>query len=129
MRITNTKYQLGRISFTIARQAHIKAANITVDANHLRHIEIEHPTALKELNIPAYKYVKMIVDNYDEIRERPCNAIILVMKNSTRKDDTCTLELYMDNTTKEWQVKTAQPRRNVSNDKLLWEKKKGGRTT
>lgn len=38
----NNHYKIGRISWTIARQAHIKSADIVISDNYLRHIANKH---------------------------------------------------------------------------------------
>lgn len=128
----NRTYYVGRIKFTVAKKAHIKAAGITIDRNHITHISIQHADALRRHNMSTLEYVKMIIQNYTEIYRRPSDAILLVVKNDNNKHDTCTLELYLDNTIKEWRVKTAQIRRNeellkIQKD-LIWTKKGGNAT-
>lgn len=127
MKVTNSDiFLLGRIKFTISRKAHIKSAPITIDRNHLRHIERMHGQELLSLNINAYDYVKLIVDNFDEIRQRPANAILLIKTNTIPPHDTCILELHYNEHQATWQVKTAQPRRTIDNAPLLWVKQKRG---
>lgn len=127
-RIANTEggEKVGRITPAVARKAHIKSAPIVIDKNHLTHIENEHKKELLTLNISAYDYVRVIVNNFDQIRERPNSAVMLVKTNSIPPHDTCIAELHYDSSAACWQVKTAQPRRNIDNSKLLWNKK-GGR--
>jgi len=114
---------LGRIKYTIARLAHIKCADITVDYNHLVHIGRQHINELTQMNVTALDYIKSIVDDFDEIRERPDNAVMLVHTNTPPPHDTCIVELCYNADKDNWQVRTAQPRRDVSKDKLLWKKK------
>ena len=117
--------KIGRIGMTIARQAHIKAADIVIDPNHIRHIENDHKTELETLHISALTYVKTIANFFTEIRQRPRNAVLLVLENDDRADDTLTAELTLNEKTHQWEVRTAQPRSDVEKDKLLWRKENG----
>lgn len=110
---------------TVARQAHIKAADIVIDPNHIRHIDNEHKAELEALHISALLYVKTIANFFTEIRQRPRNAVLLVMENDSRPDDTLTAELTLNERTQQWEVRTAQPRSDVEKDKLLWRKENG----
>ena len=64
--------------------------------------------------------------NAGQSREYFISAVMLVKTNSIPPHDTCIAELHYDSSAACWQVKTAQPRRNIDNSKLLWNKK-GGR--
>ena len=70
---------------TIARQAHIKAADIVIDPNHIRHIENEHKEELETLHISALTHVKTIANFFTEIRQRPRNAVLLVLENDDKE--------------------------------------------
>ena len=76
-------------------------------------------------------YVKMVVDNYAQIRSNQGSSLLLVKLNQDRDSDTVSIELLYDNVRNFWEVKTAQPRRDLRNNELLWEvgmKTKRGKT-
>lgn len=123
-KLTDKIYNLGKISLSIAKQAHIKCAKITISYSYILHIQKSHAKELEALNMNAYDYVKMIIDNFDQIRQRKNDAIILVKTNTIPPHDTCIVELTYNQKKSEWQVKTAQPRRKIETDKLLWDKKR-----
>lgn len=117
--------KVGRINMTIARQAHIKAADIVIDQNHLIHIENEHKTQLKPLGLNAFDYVKIVLAQFTEIREAARNAVLMVKQNQGRPKDTVIIELTLNEKLHLWEVRTAQPRSDVSKNKLLWSKENG----
>lgn len=117
--------KVGRISMTVARQAHIKAADVVIDRNHLRHIDLEHGIELQKLAINAFDYVRIVLAQFTEIRLAERNAVLVVKKNEDSPSDTVTIELTLNDKKHRWEVRTAQPRRNVSNNKLLWIKGNG----
>ncbi|MGM9825710.1 MAG: hypothetical protein ACI3Z8_04655 [Paludibacteraceae bacterium] len=119
-----SNHKIGRINWTIAKRAHIKCADIVITDNQLIHIQRRHNAELSLLNISAFDYVKMVVDNYDQIREKRDNAIMLVKTNPMPPHDTCVLELQFNKTKQEWNIKTAQPRNNIEKNRILWNKKK-----
>ena len=117
--------KVGRITMTIARQAHIKAADIVVDRNHLIHIENEHKTQLQPLGLNAFDYIKIVLTQFTEIREAERNAVLMVKQNQDRPKDTVIIELTLNSKLHLWEVRTAEPRRKVSDKKLLWRKGNG----
>lgn len=116
--------KIGRIKWTIAQKAHIQCADILVTENDLKHIQRRHNKELDKLNISAVDYIKLVVDNYDEIREKRDNAIMLVKINDVPPHDTCVLELTFDTKTKVWIIRTAEPREKINKHRLLWAKKR-----
>lgn len=117
--------KVGRINMTIARQAHIKAADIVIDQNHLIHIEDKHKTQLQPLGLNAFDYIKIVLTDFTEIREAERNAVLMVKQNQGRPKDTVIIELTLNNKLHLWEVRTAEPRRKVSDKKLLWKKESG----
>ena len=115
--------KVGRIKQTVAKEAHIKAADIMVNANHVKHIAKYHITELNSLAISPLDYVKMVVDNFTQIRSNKGQSLLLVKSNEDRDFDTVSIELLYDNIQNFWEVKTAQPRRDLRTNELLWEKK------
>ena len=101
--------KVGRITMTIARQAHIKAADIVVDKNHLVHIENKHKNQLQPLGLSAFDYVKIVLAQFTEIREAERNAVLIVKQNQGRPKDTVVIELTLNDKLHLWEVRTAQP--------------------
>ena len=110
---------------TIAREAHIKAADIVVDENHLVHIGNEHKSQLQPLGLNAFDYIKIVLEQFSEIREAERNAVLIVKRNQGRVNDTVIIELTLNSKLHLWEVRTAEPRRKVSDKKLLWSKESG----
>ena len=117
--------KVGRISMTVAREAHIKAADIVVDKNHLVHIGNEHKSQLQPLGLNAFDYIKIVLEQFSEIREAKRNAVLIVKRNQGRSNDTVIVELTLNSKLHLWEVRTAEPRRKVSDKKLLWSKESG----
>ncbi len=124
-RIPNGFVKVGRITMTIAREAHIKAADIVVTQNYLTHVKNEHNSQLEPLGLCAFDYIKIVVTQFTEIRESHHNAVLLVKQNQDRPNDTVVIELTMNNKLHLWEVRTAEPRSKVSGKKLLWRKENG----
>lgn len=114
--------KVGRLKMTVARQAHLKSADIYVTENYLKHIERKHKLELQTLCIDAYSYVKLIVDNYNQIRQGPENSVLLVIFRDGSYHDVAAIKLTYVSSKDIWEVKTAQPRntKDVSKRKLLW---------
>ena len=110
---------------TIAREAHIKAADIVVTENYLVHVENNHRSQLEPLGLNAFDYIKIIVTQFSEIREAERNAVLLVKQNQSRPKDTVVIELTLNNKLHLWEVRTAEPRSKISGKKLLWRKENG----
>jgi len=115
--------KVGRIKATIARKAHIKAADIVIDNNHIKHINTFHGEELRSLGLTAIDYVKIVAATYTEIRKNKGTSILLVKVNQEKDDDTVTIELVLNEKTHQWEVRTAQPRRDLRNNELLYPEK------
>ena len=124
-KIPNGFIKVGRISMPIAREAHIKAADIVTTENYLRHIDNEHKSQLEPLGINAFDYIKIVITQFTEIREARHNAVLLVKQNHDRPKDTVVIELTLNNKLHLWEVRTAEPRSKVGDKKLLWRKENG----
>ena len=124
-KIPNGFIKVGRINMTIAREAHIKAADIVVDENHLVQIGNEHKSQLQPLGLNAFDYIKIVLEQFSEIREAERNAVLIVKRNQGRVNDTVIIELTLNSKLHLWEVRTAEPRRKVSDKKLLWIKESG----
>lgn len=117
--------KVGRISMTIAHEAHIKAADIVVTQNYLNHVDNVHKSQLDPLGLSAFDYIKIVVIQFSEIREAERNAVLLVKQNKDRPKDTVIIELTMNSKLHLWEVRTAEPRSKVTGKKLLWRKESG----
>ena len=115
--------KVGRIRQTVAKEAHIKSADIMVNANHVKHIALKHNAELKLCGITPLEYIELIVNKFTEIRQNKGESLLLVKRNDPHDADTVTIELLYNDMTKFWEVKTAQPRRNILNNELLWPQK------
>lgn len=124
-RIPSGFIKVGRITMTIAQKAHIKAADIVIDQNHLLHIEKQHKTQLEPLGLNAFDYIKIVLSQFTEIREAPRNSVLMVKQNEGRPKDTVIIEMTMNSKLHLWEVRTAQPRSDVRNNRLLWRKENG----
>ena len=117
--------KVGRISMTIAREAHIKAADIVTTENYLIHIGNKHKSQLQPLGLNAFDYIKIVLAQFTEIREAERNAVLMVKQNPGRSNDTVVIELTLNYKLHLWEVRTAQPRSDVSKNKLPWRKGNG----
>lgn len=116
-------HRVGRISWTIAKQAHIKCADIVITTNYLRHIANTHSKELLQLGMDAYGYVRFIVTNFNCIRKGTDDSILLVVDTNNRQSHVAALGLLYDSEKEYWQIKTAQPRETdaVRRKKKLWQ--------
>lgn len=117
-----TFHKIGRISWTVAKQAHIKAADIVISANYLRHIANIHEKELSSLGMDAEGYVQFIVTNYNSIRQGSDDSILLVVETQTKLSHTAAIVLTYEKDKNYWQIKTAQPRMTIAvkKKKKLW---------
>jgi hypothetical protein len=116
--------KLGRLNKPIADKINKKPADIYIEYNYLRHIEKNRGNYLTNLKLDALSYVKLIVDNYYEIRIGKGNALLLVMKmnnQSEEKDkrEIVVMELQLIETKNVYIVKTAMPRIKFANDETV----------
>lgn len=114
--------KVGLISRQRGKEAKIEAASIYVTENYLKHIETKHSTELQKLNMTAFEFVKLVCNNYNQIREGSGSSILLVVYNEALPlvaaiDINYVLEEHF------WEVKTAEPRRcsAVIKKALIWE--------
>lgn len=116
--------KVGRINMTIARKAHVKAGDIVVHPNYIRHIEKEHGKQLAELGISAAEYISVIASNFCQIRKGSGNSILLVVRSSEMY---IVLALNMTNLIDDefpvWEIHTSYPTdKFTKSQKLLWER-------
>lgn len=114
--------RVGRLKMNVAKAAHLKSADIYVSENYLKHIEKKHKSELQTLGINAYSYVKLIVDNYNQIRQGSDDSVLLVIFREGNYHDVAAIKLTYISRKDIWEVKTAQPRntKDVLKRKLLW---------
>lgn len=124
--ITDGYIKVGRITLSIAKQAHVKCADIMIDNRHVEHINKKHRVELDTLGISAIDFVKMIAANYGEIRQAPEDALDLVLTNSEGKNYVAVVTLNYNYKKKFWEIRTALPVRTavVNSRKLLWKRER-----
>lgn len=118
--------KVGRIPMSIARQAHVKCADIMIDNRHIEHINKKHRVELDTLGISAIDFVKLIVSTFGEIRQAPDDALDLVATNSEGKKFVAVVTLNYNYKKKFWEIRTELPVRTavVNSRKLLWERER-----
>ena len=116
--------KVGRISMPIAKQAHVKCADIMIDNRHIEHINKKHKMELDTLGISAMDFVKLIVTTFGEIRQAPNDALDLVTTNTEGKNYVAVVTLNYNYKKKFWEIRTALPVRTavVKSRKLLWKR-------
>lgn len=123
---TSGYIKVGRINLSIARQAHVKCADIMIDNRHIEHINKKHRVELDTLGISAIDFVKMIATTFGEIRQAPDDALDLVVTNSEGKNYVAVVTLNYNYNEKFWEIRTALPVRTavVNSRKLLWKRER-----
>ena len=118
--------KVGRISMPIAKQAHVKCADIMIDNRHIEHINKKHKVELDTLGISAIDFVKLIVTTFGEIRQAPNDALDLVTTNTEGKNFVAVVTLNYNYKKKFWEIRTALPVRTavVKSRKLLWKRER-----
>ena len=113
--------KVGRISVPIARKAHIKAADIYVSKNQLKHIWNIHGNELSTIGIDAITLVKSVCCNFNQIRKGSGSSILLVIYDD-RLPKVVAIDLNYSLKNEFWEVKTAEPRRcsTVLKLALIW---------
>ena len=118
--------KVGRITMPIARQAHVKCADIMIDNRHIEHINKKHRVELDTLGISAIDFVKLIVTSFGEIRQAPDDALDLVATNAEGKNLVAVITLNYNYKRRFWEIRTALPIRTavVNSRKLLWKRER-----
>jgi hypothetical protein len=118
--------KVGRITLSIAKQAHVKCADIMIDNRHIEHINKKHRVELETLGISAIDFVRMIAKTFIEIRQAPDDALDLVATNSEGKKYVAVVTLNYNYKKKFWEIRTALPVRSavVNSRKLLWKRER-----
>ena len=124
-KIESTEYlKIGRINMTRAKAAHIEAGDIKINKNHIYHVAGKHKAELHRLGLSSIDFIKMIVDNYNEIREAKNGAYYLGMYVNGDYAFTAIISLNYNEKKKFWEIKTAIPMRTAVFIKktLIWKK-------
>lgn len=118
--------KVGRISMPIAKQAHVKCADIMIDNRHIEHINKKPKMELDTLGISAMDFVKLIVTTFGKIRQAPNDALDLVTTNTEGKKYVAVVTLNYTYKKKFWEIRTALPVRTavVKSRKLLWKRER-----
>lgn len=103
-------HRVGRINKRVADKAHIKCADVYIHDNNIKHIEYRHGTELEKLGMNAIVFVKMVVQNFTEIRKGNGNSYLLVANGDSNKRFAVAIELIYVRKYNFWEVRTAQPR-------------------
>ena len=121
MKINKPYIKVGRLKATIAREAHLKCADIYVSENYLKHIQLQHGEELEALGIAPIDFVKLICNNFNEIRQGSGDSVLLIINNSNL---TYVAGIALNYSLEKdfWEIKTAEPRRlrTIKNKALIW---------
>lgn len=118
--LANNYIKVGRVSYSVYKQCHIKSADIYITENQIKHIQNKHGNELSKVGLSALEFVSMVCNQFNQIRETR-DGYMLVVYN-TNLSYTAIIELQLCN--KEyWEIKTAGPRRTPTVEKkvLIWE--------
>ena len=113
--------KVGRISLSVAKKCHIKAADIYVNMSHIKHIYGKHSKELNSLAISPIDLVKMVCWSFNEIRVGSHGSLLLIL-NDNKLPKVAAIELSYAPKFEFWEVKTAQPRtvEAVIKKTLIW---------
>jgi len=123
-RIEDQKHykKIGRLSLAIAKAIRRKSADIYIDENHIKHIEINHSKELNSIGFDAETFVCLVVENFNQIRIGKNESLLLVIYNG--KPKVTAIELNYVLKTKFYEVKTAtiMSKKRLKSKVILWEK-------
>jgi hypothetical protein len=113
--------KVGRINKRVADKAHIKCADVYIHENGIKHIILRHSKELNQLGMTPLLYVKMIMQNYCEIRVGSNGTLLLIVDGKDIKHTTA-IELKYVRKFQFWEVRTAQPRsvKDIEKREKLW---------
>lgn len=119
--IPNGFVKVGRITMTIARAAHIKAADIYVSQNQLRHIERRHGKEIGSCGLSALGFVENVCKKFNQIRIGSGSSLLLVVYMD-RLSRVAAITLNYSLKDGFWEIKTAEPRESsaVMKKTLIW---------
>ncbi|MDR1739895.1 MAG: hypothetical protein LBR45_03985 [Bacteroidales bacterium] len=86
--ISKTFTKVGRITMPIARAAKMKAADICVDNNHVRHVANEHKRELTQLGISAIDLIKLVATSFNRIYQAKKGCFFIVIYDSKQTGKT-----------------------------------------
>lgn len=114
--------KLGRLRMPVAKKAGVRAADIYISQNHVKHIEHVHKKELAQVGLSALEYVRLIVSGFNQIRKGSDTSILLVVYTETDTHHTAAIDLNYCSKKGIWEVRTAQPRSTqaINKKKLLW---------
>lgn len=106
---------------TIARAAHIKAADIYVSQNQLRHIERRHGKEIGSCGLSALGFVENVCKKFNQIRIGSDSSLLLVVYMD-RLSRVAAITLNYSLKDGFWEIKTAEPRESsaVMKKTLIW---------
>lgn len=121
--VTNPFIKVGRLKKSVADKAHIKAANIYITKDHLRHIYKSHKKELDSLGISAIDFVQTVTSNYNQIRVGSDQSYLLVIfheNSNVHYVAAITINFIVKKGI--WEVRTAQPRntKEIEKKKRIW---------
>jgi hypothetical protein len=108
----------------IAKAAHIKAAYILIDSNHLKHIDKNHNKELQNLGLNAIDFVNIIINSFTRIYKDKKTGAYYLAVYVEKYTNAAVVELSYCEKTEFWAIKTAAPFRTAffNNKLLVWEK-------
>jgi hypothetical protein len=118
--ILNNYAKVGRLSQPVAKIIRRKAADIYIDDNHLRHIELKHGKELAAIGFDAMTFVRLVVKSYNRIYKGTGNSLQLVIYNGKPKVTAIELNLVLKNGFYEVKTATTMKKSYLKEDNLLW---------
>ena len=124
--MANEYIKIGRINMTRAKEAHIQAADIKINRNHIEHVAGEHQKELEYLGVSALDFINMIVNNYNEIRAAKDGTYFLAHVLDEKHTNTAIIGLNYNEKKEFWEIKTAIPIRTAvfKKKKLVWKRER-----
>lgn len=113
--------KVGRLNWTVSKEAHVKAADIYISENQITHIKNVHGKQLNSLGIDAITFVEMVCGSFNQIRKGSKESLLLVIYDN-KLSSVIAISLNYSIEKEFWEVKTAEPRRRKTVEKsaLVW---------
>jgi len=118
--------KVGRITMPIAKSARIKAGNILVNNNYLKHIDGTHLKELSALGMTAQDFIIHITSSFNRIyRDMDTEVLFLVIYHSNITHSAVIKINFIDKKSF-WEIKTAAPFRTAffKNKLLVWQRER-----
>lgn len=114
--------KVGRICATLAREAHIRAADIYISRNYLTHVANKHRVELSQIGLDALTFVKAVCRDFNQIRQGSRTSLLLVVYGG-EMSHVAAIDLNYSVKDNFWEIKTASPRNSeaVKRKPLVWE--------